>query len=90
MKIIARNTRWVPGCVITESIDPDDTSTPRRSRFTATINGWRNFRIYEGQLFEGCVEAVCACVHSIRDRMEAGDDSVFEHKGYWLPIQQST
>lgn len=46
-KILARHSRWVNKCVISESVlDSDD--TPSIRRFTATIDGWTGFRLYEG------------------------------------------
>ncbi|GAH70952.1 unnamed protein product, partial [marine sediment metagenome] len=42
-KILARH-RWVVGATITESLVDEDRNI---RRFTATIRGWRNFKIYE-------------------------------------------
>ena len=54
-KIIARND-WLPRCTITESErrneDENKKNKPSYRRFTATIYGWQNFKIYEGYCFE--------------------------------------
>ena len=44
-KIIARH-KWVMGATITESYLDDPAVNLRR--FTATIRGWRNWKMYEG------------------------------------------
>ena len=77
MKIIARHKNWVVGATICESVDDEDTTF---RRFVATINGWRNFKIYEGFLFdnEKMVRAIIRRVQSIKERIEKGDDSVFK------------
>jgi len=77
MKIIARH-KWVNGCLITESFE-ETTSDYRR--FTATINGWRGFKIYEGYLpedMEMLTNAIIKRVKSIKTRIESGEDSVFK------------
>lgn len=83
-KVISRNKRWVSGCTITESYDPDDSSSPRLARFTATVEGFQNFKIFEGRLYDGCGKDVVDCVRVIQTRILAGDDAVFKHEGYWL------
>jgi len=72
MKIIARH-RWVAGAVITESHSDDDELV----RFTATIRGWRNWKIYEGGWFKGLAEAVCERFKKIRDAIDRGDQQIF-------------
>ena len=78
-KILARH-RWVSGATITESEliedDPISAGTFYR-RFTATIRGWRGFRIFEGRLYPNVVKDVKAKVVEIRDRIDAGDETVF-------------
>lgn len=74
-RVIARHNNWVSGATITESIIDDYNSGIRR--FTATIKGWRNFLIYEGQTSDDVGRRVQAKVREIRDRIEAGDEKVF-------------
>lgn len=81
MKILARH-RWIDGTVITESGDTE-TDTPYH-RFTATIRGWRNWKIYEGFLSDNIAQRVFDAVMEIRGRIDAEDESIFEHKGFWL------
>jgi len=80
-KILARQRRWVHNCTITESINTD---TGER-RFTATIDGWQNFRIkVVAQSSPQVAEEVGRIVRSIRDRIESGDESIFEeHVQAW-------
>jgi len=78
-KIIARH-KWVSNATITESelIEDDIPSgLTLYRRFTATILGWRGFRIFEGRIYSGVGGDVRAKVTEIRDRIEAGDESVF-------------
>jgi len=70
-KIIARH-KWIAGTTITES-DVNDEIT----RFTATIRGYRNWRIFQGKVDNHTVEAIIARVKQIRDRIDAGDEDVF-------------
>jgi hypothetical protein len=82
-KIIARH-KWVAGAVITESIEREEGNI---RRFTATIRGWRNWKIWEGSLPDYIIkhngdahaltESIKSHVISIRDRIDAGDESVF-------------
>jgi len=67
---------WVSGCKITES-EKQGTGDVCIRRFTATIRGWRNFRIYEGELKEGIAKQVKEKVREIRDRIDSGDEKVF-------------
>ena len=88
MRILARHKRWVAGATITESISEDSLTR----RFTATIRGWQKFLIYEGELYEqdnseAIVEEIVATVKMIRDRIDNGDDSVFNEcktSEYWI------
>ncbi len=79
-KVIGRH-KWVSGATITESYD---TSKERLGytyrRFTATIRGWRNFLIYEGELKEEVTKKVIKRVKELRDRIDKGDESVFRLK----------
>ena len=69
-RVIARHNNWVNGATITESIIDDSGNR----RFTATIKGWRNFLIYEGQPGDDVSAMVQKKVREIRDRLEAGDE----------------
>ena len=80
MKIMARH-KWLVGCTITESHDETkSTSDKAYCRFTATIRGWRKFVIYEGFCFAGIAEDIKKKVREIRDKIDAGDDSVFSEE----------
>jgi hypothetical protein len=78
MKVIGRHN-WITGATITELSNENNTR-----RFIATIRGWRNWKIYEGQPFDEMGEAVRQVVLSIRDRIDRGDESVFNHSGYFI------
>ena len=77
MKIIGRH-KWVNNCLITESFEE---TTPDYRRFTATINGWQGFKIYEGYLpddIKNLTDAIIKRVKSIKTRIENGEDNVFK------------
>ena len=77
MKIIARH-KWLVGVLITESSDiAKSTESQAYRRFTATIRGWRNWRLFEGLIDGNTVQAVIDKAKSIRDRIDAGDETVF-------------
>ena len=69
-KVLSRHTNWVNGATITESINGED------RRFTATVDGWRNFLIYEGRPGDDVSVRVQTKVREIRDRLKAGDEKV--------------
>lgn len=78
-RILAKH-KWVNGCTITESHHEFKSDSERAyRRFTATIDGWRNFKLYEGYLFDNemLVKAIVSRVNSIRERIQSGDNSVF-------------
>ena len=77
IKILARH-KWVEGCIITESVD-EKKSTKSKSyrRFTATIRGFRNWKIYEGFLTDFMAQKVMDKVLEIRNRIDSGDEKVF-------------
>ena len=79
-RTLARHGNWVHGCKITESIEIDG----NKRRFVATINGWRNWFIWEGIPSEtpGYVENIVSEVRSIKSRIESGDEVVFGEKKY--------
>lgn len=79
VRILARH-KWVLGTIITESVLDDDThtlDTPSIRRFTATIRGWRNWKIYQGPICPQVIDYVITTVRAIRDRIDEGDDTVF-------------
>jgi len=71
-KILARH-RWVVGATITESLVDEDRNI---RRFTATIRGWRNFKIYEGNDVD--TDFIINKVKEIRNKIDAGDETVFQ------------
>jgi hypothetical protein len=75
MRILARHKR-VDGATITESVSEDGTIR----RYTATIRGWRAWKIYEGR--DCNLRDVIAKAREIRDRIDSGDESVFQRGGY--------
>ena len=75
MRILARHKR-VDGATITESVSEDGTIR----RYTATIRGWRAWKIYEGRDWN--LRDVIAKAREIRDRIDSGDESVFQREGY--------
>lgn len=86
MKIIARH-KWVAGCTITESHDDakDAQGLTAYRRFTATIRGYRGWKIYEGRLENITIKKIQSIVRHIRQRIDVDDESVFEHRfEYWI------
>jgi len=85
-RIIGRHNRWVSGAKITETLLIENS---RYRRFTATIEGWGNWKIWQGDFFregldaETLVRLVKTKVTQIRDRIRAGDESVFQEPGAW-------
>ena len=80
MKIIARH-KWVSGAIITESYNPDNDNY---RRFTATIRGWQNWKIYEGLLTNAICTEVKNVVKHIRDKIDSGDKEIFNYKGFFI------
>lgn len=85
MKILARH-KWVSGAVITESVDEKKEGYKDVSyrRFTATIRGYRNWKIWEGYLRKAITEDVIKEVTRIRDEIDKGNEEIFKVKGYFL------
>lgn len=73
-RLIGRHTKWVSGASISEFVNDENTR-----RYTATIRGWRGWFIWEGGL-PFPVEQIAEKVRSIRDRIDAGDESVFHQE----------
>ena len=82
-KVLARHTRWIAGATITESVPVKNLPglSPHEHRFTATIRGYRNWRIWQGNVAflgnDAVVRLVREKVANLRDRIDAGDESVF-------------
>lgn len=83
-KILARH-KWVSGATITESHKIDSDNSYRR--FTATIRGYQNWRIWQGATahedMKARVEEIKRRVTVIRDRIDANDETVFSESGAW-------
>ena len=72
-RIIGRH-RWVSGAVISESYSLAD---DRIRRYSATIRGWRNWKLFEGETCPEIVTIIQERVRTIRDRIDADDKNVF-------------
>lgn len=82
MKVVGRH-KWILNCLITESHETRNGEIVMR--FTATICGWRNFKLYEGSPHTvNLTKKVCLKAAEIRDRIVAGDETVFKKGGYEL------
>ena len=83
-RIIGRHNHWVEGARITETLSLENNWL---RRFTATIEGFQNWRIWQGDVreigIEGLGMRVVSRVKQIRDRIRNGDESVFSEKGAW-------
>ena len=68
--ILARH-KWIVGATITESVNDSDTLR----RYTATVRGYRNWRIFEGAGGPGSLPLIIRVVRAIRDQIDAeGED----------------
>jgi hypothetical protein len=81
---------WVANATITETVSDEirvnEKGTPRSvRRFTATVNGWRGFFICEGTCDTISPKEVQKEVESIRERIDSGDQSVFNDPKYIKP-----
>lgn len=77
-RILARHYNWVFGETITESIQRGETFEDESiRRFTATIRKWQGWKIYQGPTGPDVISYVIATVRAIRDRIDAGDEAVF-------------
>lgn len=74
--ILARH-KWISNCTITESVLGNSTTR----RYTATIYGWRNWKIWQGDIKkignDAVVKLVTDKVRNIKERIEQHDESVF-------------
>ena len=80
-KIIARHSCRV-GCTIIESTNEDN-----HLRFTATIRGFRKWKIYEGKDYCGLAKEVVEKVEEIREKIDSNDEAIFCQKGYFLEMK---
>lgn len=71
--VIGRH-RWVTGALITESVEREEGWI---RRYTATIRGFRNWKIWQGECGPDVSAYVISTVKAIRDRIDAGDEAVF-------------
>ena len=77
-KILAKH-KWVSGATITESVnEKKERWNESYRRYTATIRGFQNWKIYEGYITENTAQRVIDCIKSIRDRIDNYDESVFK------------
>ena len=77
-RILARHD-WVAGAVITESVNENKSDVHKTyRRFTATVRGWRNFKIWEGYLHGIDTKEIINKVREIRNRIDKDDKSVFD------------
>ena len=65
-RILARH-RWIIGALITESVNSDSTAY----RYTATVRGYRNWRIFEGTGGSDYLTLIIRVVRAIRDQIDA-------------------
>ena len=81
-EILARHKDWVSKCTITESQNSEGT----KRRFTATILGWTNFKIWEGEtkLTQSVASKVQSTVYDLKQRLERGDKTVLDITGFIL------
>ena len=73
--------RWIAGAIIIESTDEDGWTR----RFTATIQGWRNWKIYQGPAINP--QFVADAVRRIRDRIDEGGETIFAERNEYAMDQ---
>lgn len=82
-KVLARHKTWVSGATITETIRTPDDGERTYRRYTATINGFTNWKAWEGFIdaeVGSIVDVVAQRVEAIKRRIDTGDDAVFHEK----------
>lgn len=80
-KRVGVHTTWLKDCKISESVQivKGDSTTLRR--FTATICGYQNFFLWQGDIYtRGYIDLVIKAATSIRDRIERKDETVFSDR----------
>jgi hypothetical protein len=75
-QVVARHHNWAVGCTISEAHQYQKDNTVR-VRYTATILGFKNWKIYEGKFINNIANEVAARVRDIRNRIDSGDQNVF-------------
>jgi len=69
-RILGRH-RWIVGTFITESVNDDDTAR----RYTATVRGYQNWKVFEGKGGPGSLDLIIRIVSAIRDQIDTdGED----------------
>lgn len=81
LRLLARRSHGITGAVISEYV------SGKTRRFTATIRGWNRWPLWEGVVGEVPLESILNKVREIRDRIDAGDESVFEPTNGFLVTQ---
>ena len=71
--VIGRH-KWVSDASITEMYS---TQNSRIRRFVATVSGWNNFKIYEGDPKNITTDEIINRVIEIKQRISDGDENVF-------------
>ena len=74
-RLVAKH-KWVTGASIWESCPVGDSAEPVRS-FTATVRGFRNWKIYRGKVTPAMLAYVIERVTDIRERIDGDEDSVW-------------
>lgn len=90
-QVLARHNKWVTGATITESVRRDsatDENGVSIRRFTATIRGFRNWKIYEGAATNGIIRHIIKRVSNIRDKIDNGDNAVFNEPNEPLSLEE--
>ena len=73
------------GVTITESVNSNDDT---QRRFTATIRGFRNWRLVAGSGDINLLLYAIEKARTIRDKIDAGDETVFSDPNSWDIIKR--
>ena len=68
--VLARH-KWIVGATVTESVNDGDTLR----RYTATVRGYRNWRIFEGAAGPGYLALIIRIACAIRDQIDANGEN---------------
>ncbi len=75
-KIMARHNDWAAGAKISASMGRGEDAG--KWRYTATICGSQNWKIYEGEsTSQEILQLIIAVVRAIRDKIDAHDEAVY-------------
>jgi len=81
MELMSKSKHWVNGTIIYTSVDVNDNSDTAYWRITATIEGFRKWKIYEGYIPDCGQEKFCKAianqVEMIRDKIRNEDKTIF-------------